>query len=84
LLHERRATSHRAMIALGSNIGDRVSIIEQALGKMLPRGINVKATSFLYETTPMYVRDQEAFYNGVCEVGATTSLLQTKAEISSR
>lgn len=62
------AVIHRAMIALGSNIGDRLDMIEQACGKMRSRGINVKATSFLYETAPMYVTDQEAFYNGVCEV----------------
>lgn len=59
---------HRAMIALGSNLGDRVSMIEQACEKMPARGINVKATSLLYETAPMYVADQGSFYNGVCEV----------------
>lgn len=59
---------HRAMIALGSNIGDRVDMIEQACEKMRSRGINVKATSFLYETAPMYVTDQEVFHNAACEV----------------
>jgi 7,8-dihydro-6-hydroxymethylpterin-pyrophosphokinase (HPPK) len=59
---------HRAMIGLGSNIGDRVSMIEQAYDRMLAQGITVKATSLLYETAPMYVTDQAAFYNGVCEV----------------
>lgn len=62
------ATVHSAMIALGSNIGDRVSMIEQACEKMPSRGIIVKATSFLYETAPMYVTDQASFCNGVCEV----------------
>ncbi len=66
-LHQRIAP-HRAMIALGSNIGDRVSMIEQACEMMPVWGINVKATSLLYETAPMYVTDQDAFYNGVCEV----------------
>lgn len=64
----RHATTHRAMIAFGSNLGDRVSMIEQACEKMLSRGIEVKAQSSLYESAPMYVTDQEAFYNGVCEV----------------
>lgn len=59
---------HRAMIGLGSNIGDRVGMIEQACEKMRAKGIIVKATSLLYETAPMYVADQDAFYNGVCEV----------------
>jgi 7,8-dihydro-6-hydroxymethylpterin-pyrophosphokinase (HPPK) len=59
---------HRAMIALGSNIGDRVGMIEQACEKMPARAITVKRTSFLYETAPMYVTDQNTFLNGVCEV----------------
>lgn len=63
-----RQPMHRAMIAFGSNIGDRVSMIEQACEKMPARAINVKRTSLLYETAPMYVLDQDAFYNGVCEV----------------
>lgn len=62
------ATFHRAMIALGSNIGDRVKMIEEACEKMSTRGIKIKATSLLYETAPMYVTDQDAFYNGICEV----------------
>jgi 7,8-dihydro-6-hydroxymethylpterin-pyrophosphokinase (HPPK) len=64
----QQATLHRAMIGLGSNIGDRVAMIEQACQKMLEHGIKVKATSSLYETAPMYVTDQATFYNGVCEV----------------
>jgi 7,8-dihydro-6-hydroxymethylpterin-pyrophosphokinase (HPPK) len=64
----QQPTMHRAMIGLGSNIGDRVSMIEQAYDKMLAQGITIRATSLLYETAPMYVTDQAAFYNGVCEV----------------
>jgi 7,8-dihydro-6-hydroxymethylpterin-pyrophosphokinase (HPPK) len=64
---------HRAMIALGSNIGDRVSMIEQACERMSRRGIRIKATSALYESAPMYVTDQNLFYNGVCEVGCSIS-----------
>ena len=67
-LSQQHTTTHRAMISLGSNIGDRVSMIEQACEKMLACGIYVKATSLLYETAPMYVTDQDMFYNGVCEV----------------
>jgi 2-amino-4-hydroxy-6-hydroxymethyldihydropteridine diphosphokinase / dihydropteroate synthase len=65
---QQPAPLHRAMIALGSNIGDRITMIEQACEMMPLRGIAVKATSLLYETAPMYVTDQESFYNGVCEV----------------
>ena len=65
---------HRAMIALGSNLGDRFSLIEQACRKMESNGLQVMQTSFLYETAPMYVIDQGAFYNGVCEVSRSYPL----------
>lgn len=59
---------HRAFIALGSNLGDRVEMIEKACLEMDRAGIKVKRTSSLFETTPMYVLDQGTFMNGVCEV----------------
>ncbi|KAM3065576.1 trifunctional dihydropteroate synthetase [Clarireedia jacksonii] len=58
----------RAYIALGSNLGDRIAMIEMACKKMSERGINVKRTSGLWETEPMYVLEQENFINGACEV----------------
>jgi 2-amino-4-hydroxy-6-hydroxymethyldihydropteridine diphosphokinase/dihydropteroate synthase len=61
-----------AYIALGSNLGDRVAEIEKACNEMDRRGIKVKRTSSLWETEPMYVKEQDRFLNGVCEVGATT------------
>ncbi|KAF7511592.1 hypothetical protein GJ744_004180 [Endocarpon pusillum] len=73
-MHEQNgkdATKHCAMIALGSNIGDRVQMIEQACEKMSAQGIIVQRTSLLYETAPMYVTDQDTFYNAVCEVETT-------------
>ncbi|KAI8632151.1 Dihydropteroate synthase [Xylariaceae sp. FL1651] len=57
-----------AFIALGSNLGDRVAMIEQACREMDARGIKVKRTSSLWETEPMYVLDQDRFVNGACEV----------------
>lgn len=59
---------HRAFIALGSNVGDRVGMIENACLEMDRVGIKVKRTSSLFETAPMYVLDQAPFMNGVCEV----------------
>lgn len=59
---------HRAFIALGSNIGDRISKIEQACREMNINSIQVTRTSALYETKPMYFEDQQPFINGVCEV----------------
>lgn len=60
--------SHRAFIALGSNVGERVEMIEKACLEMDRANIKVKRTSSLWETAPMYYLDQEPFLNGVCEV----------------
>jgi len=59
-----------AYIALGSNLGNRVGMIEDACNRMAKKGIKIKRTSSLWETEPMYVLDQESFINGVCEVSA--------------
>jgi 2-amino-4-hydroxy-6-hydroxymethyldihydropteridine diphosphokinase/dihydropteroate synthase len=63
-----RRTTKTAYIALGSNLGDRVAEIEKACNAMDRKGIRVKRTSSLWETEPMYVKDQGQFVNGVCEV----------------
>lgn len=60
--------AHRAFIALGSNVGHRVEMIEKACLEMDKANIKVKRTSSLFETAPMYVLDQAPFMNGVCEV----------------
>jgi 2-amino-4-hydroxy-6-hydroxymethyldihydropteridine diphosphokinase / dihydropteroate synthase len=61
-------TTHKAYIALGSNLGDRIGMIELACAEMNRAGIKVKRTSSLFETAPMYVLDQEPFLNAACEV----------------
>jgi 2-amino-4-hydroxy-6-hydroxymethyldihydropteridine diphosphokinase/dihydropteroate synthase len=66
-----RSTKRTAYVALGSNMGDRVGMIEEACKEMDARGIKVKRTSSLWETEPMYVLDQDRFVNGACEVCAT-------------
>ena len=62
---------HRAYLALGSNLGNRVEMIESAVRNMSQRGLTVIRTSALYETKPMYLENQESFINGACEVGST-------------
>ncbi|OKO95533.1 Folic acid synthesis protein fol1 [Penicillium subrubescens] len=62
---------HRAFIALGSNVGDRVEMIEKACLELDRANIKVRRTSSLFETTPMYVLEQDTFINGVCEVETT-------------
>lgn len=63
------STEHHAYIALGSNMGDPITMIESACREMNRQGIQIDRTSALYETKPMYYHDQPPFVNGVCEVG---------------
>lgn len=62
---------HRAYLALGSNLGNRVEMIESAVREMSGRGLTVLRTSALYETKPMYLENQDSFINGACEVCST-------------
>lgn len=69
---------HRAYLALGSNLGNRVETIESALREMSDRGLIILRTSALYETKPMYLENQEAFINGACEVCGTDASLRQR------
>ena len=75
-----RNGQHRAYVALGSNVGNRIEMIESAVREMSNRGLSVIRTSALYETKPMYVEDQEAFINGACEV-CSTDAIHTKGSV---
>jgi hypothetical protein len=66
-------SQHRAFIALGSNLGDRILMVETACRLMEERGIRIARTSSLFETAPMYVKEQDPFINGVCEVSVGSS-----------
>lgn len=67
--HDSAGSTHRAFVALGSNMGDRVAMIEQACKEMEASGnIKIVRTSSLWETEAMYVLDQDKFVNGACEV----------------
>jgi len=63
-------TSHRAIIALGSNLGDRVAFLELAVAEL---GAGIVAKSQVYETAPVGgPQDQGAYLNMV--VAVETSL----------
>ncbi|KAK7562968.1 folic acid synthesis protein-like protein [Phyllosticta paracitricarpa] len=71
------AQSNKAFIALGSNMGDRISTIEKACRAMESHGdIRILRTSNLWETEPMYVEDQDKFLNGACEIETTLNPIQ--------
>ncbi|CAG8451784.1 9352_t:CDS:2 [Acaulospora colombiana] len=65
---------HVVFIGLGSNIGNRYGSISEAL-RQIEESCNCKVldTSFLYETSPMYVADQPKFLNAACKVATNLS-----------
>lgn len=65
---EAEKGSHVAFLGLGSNLGDRLNLLQRALHMLSSRGCKVLNTSFLYETAAMYVTDQPKFLNIVCKV----------------
>ncbi len=61
--------NHHAFIALGSNIGDRASYLEQAIALMNDHNdIRVIKRSSIYETEPVGYVDQQSFLNMVIHV----------------
>ncbi|KAG9126866.1 trifunctional dihydropteroate synthetase [Ceratobasidium sp. 392] len=67
------AEGHVAILALGSNMGDRFGHIEKALKALESERIKVLGTSFLYETKAMYHEDQDSFLNGACAIHTSLS-----------
>ena len=68
---------HRAYIAIGSNLGDRLTSLQRACKIMdSTEGLRIRRTSGLWQTKAMYVLDQDDFLNGVVEVD--TSLNPTE------
>lgn len=68
---------NRVYIAIGANVGDRFQNLMSAISKLndtdpkdstSKRSIVVTKTSFLRETSPMYVTDQPSFLNGAIEI----------------
>ncbi|WOL15468.1 hypothetical protein Cni_G24249 [Canna indica] len=54
---------HEVVIALGSNVGDRIHNFNEALRMMKKSGINITRHGCLYESEPAYVTDQPLFLN---------------------
>ena len=76
---------HVAYIGFGSNIGDRLAHIQNAihiLSKM--EGIALKQISSIYKTAPVGYKEQAQFLNGVAAIQTTLpphSLLHTLKDI---
>jgi 2-amino-4-hydroxy-6-hydroxymethyldihydropteridine diphosphokinase len=59
----------RAYLGLGSNVGDRRAHLVAAVGELPGRGVQVLASSSVYETEPVgLVLDQRDFYNACLRV----------------
>ncbi len=69
--------SHRAFIALGSNLGTPAEHVQRALREIdeLPDTTLLRASSF-YHTTPVGYDNQPDFINAVAEVSTTQTPLQ--------
>lgn len=59
---------NRAYISFGSNIGDRLRAIEEAMSLIKSSGIEITKKSKLYETEPYGYKEQPSFLNGALEV----------------
>ena len=63
---------YRVYLAVGSNLGNRFDNIRQSLNMLCQDSSSMLVqTSFLHETSPMYVTDQPAFLNGAVELATT-------------
>lgn len=61
--------SRRAFLALGSNVGDRLQHLRDAIARLREtQGANLLRLSRVYETEPIGVTDQPRFLNTVVEV----------------
>jgi 2-amino-4-hydroxy-6-hydroxymethyldihydropteridine diphosphokinase len=62
--------NRRGFLGLGSNIGDRRAHLEAALDQLAESGVEVLASSSVYETEPVgLVLDQPDFYNVCLQIG---------------
>ncbi|PKI62462.1 hypothetical protein CRG98_017086 [Punica granatum] len=68
---EVHSQQQEVVIAIGSNVGDRLNNFNEALRLMRKSGIEISRHGCLYETAPAYVTDQPRFLNSAVR-GVTT------------
>ena len=56
-------SDHKVMLALGSNLGNRLDILKRAVARLAGAGIHIEAKSRVWETKPWGVTDQPLFLN---------------------
>lgn len=57
-----------AYLGLGSNLGDRLANLQQALNRLDMRAGEVQRVSRVFESAPMYVENQPSFLNAVVKL----------------
>jgi 2-amino-4-hydroxy-6-hydroxymethyldihydropteridine diphosphokinase len=63
------ASAHTAFLGLGSNLGDRLAHIAQAIERLEgARGTRVVAVSSVYVTAPVGLTEQPEFFNAVAQL----------------
>ena len=72
---EAPGSSRRVYFGLGSNLGDRLARLREAVEGLRAGGVDIDAISGLYETPPWGVTDQPHFLNAV--VAGDTDLAAT-------
>jgi len=76
-----------AYLSLGSNVGDRLENLRQAMQLFCGEGIALRCTSSIYETEPVENPEQDWFLNCVAEVSTTlepVALLRKLQKIESQ
>ncbi|EDO19077.1 hypothetical protein Kpol_2000p42 [Vanderwaltozyma polyspora DSM 70294] len=73
VLERKISKINSAFLAFGSNVGDRFANINNALSLLQQNEkVNIEKVSSLFESEPMYFKDQSPFMNGCIEI--TTQL----------
>jgi len=61
----------RAVLSVGSNMGDRLAHLQGALDLLVERGVRILAVSSVYRTAPVGGPDQDDFLNAIAIVEST-------------
>jgi 2-amino-4-hydroxy-6-hydroxymethyldihydropteridine diphosphokinase len=68
---------HRVLVGLGSNVGDRLSFLRQAVLELeRTPGVALTSLSSVYETEPVGKKDQPQFFNAAVELSCSISAVQ--------
>jgi 2-amino-4-hydroxy-6-hydroxymethyldihydropteridine diphosphokinase len=62
------SSTRRAVLSVGSNMGDRLAHLQGALDLLVARGISIVAVSSVYRTAPVGGPDQDDFLNAIAIV----------------